>query len=139
MIRSFYTPTPKAPEEKAFLVGVTLPGITRDIEEENLQELALLARTAGAEVIGHIIQSRTRIDGSTYIGEGKVDELAGRLYELEANLVIFDDDLSPAQARNIERRLNVNVIDRTELILDIFARRARTRWKSRSLPTPCRA
>ena len=127
MIRSFYTPTPKAPEEKAFLVGVTLPGITRDIEEENLQELALLARTAGAEVIGHIIQSRTRIDGSTYIGEGKVDELAGRLYELEANLVIFDDDLSPAQARNIERRLNVNVIDRTELILDIFARRARTR------------
>jgi GTP-binding protein HflX len=127
VIRSFYTPSPKAPEEKAFLVGVTLPGTTREAEEENLEELALLARTAGADVVGRTIQNRTRLDGSTYIGEGKVEELAGRLYELGANLVIFDDDLSPAQARNIERRLNVNVIDRTELILDIFARRARTR------------
>ena len=97
------------------------------IEEENLDELELLARTAGAEVVGRTIQSRTRIDGSTFIGEGRVESLAREASDRGVNLVIFDDDLSPAQARNIERRIEVNVIDRTELILDIFARRARTR------------
>ncbi|MCK4236932.1 MAG: GTPase HflX, partial [Candidatus Krumholzibacteria bacterium] len=127
MIRSYHIPPPDSPEEKAFLVGVNLPGMKRRDETENLGELELLARTAGAEVAGHAVQRRTRIDGSTYIGEGKIRELAGTIYEQGINLVIFDDDLSPAQARNIENRLNVNVIDRTELILDIFARRARTR------------
>jgi GTP-binding protein HflX len=125
--KSFYTPPSGAPIERAFLVGITLPGINREGELENLRELELLATTAGADVVEHFIQNRTRIDGSTYIGEGKIEELARRVYEVNANLVIFDDDLSPAQARNIESRLNINVIDRTELILDIFARRARTR------------
>ncbi|UCF06805.1 MAG: GTPase HflX [bacterium] len=127
MIRSLYTPPSKSPEERAFLVGVTLPKSERTDELENISELALLARTAGAGVAGYVIQNRTRIDGSTYIGEGKIEELARKIYELDVNLVIFDDNLSPAQARNVEERLNVNVIDRTELILDIFARRARTR------------
>ncbi len=127
MKRPFYTPPTGAPEERAFLVGVLLPGKRREDEEDNLLELELLARTAGAVVVGRAIQSRTRIDGSTFIGEGKVEELAGLVYEKRVNLVIFDDDLSPAQARNIENRLKVNVIDRSELILDIFARRARTR------------
>lgn len=127
MIRSLYTPPPKSPEERAFLVGVTLPGISRDAEVGNLEELALLAKTAGAEVAGSAIQGRTRLDGSTYVGDGKIDEIARQVYDRNINLVIFDDNLSPAQARNVERRLGVNVIDRTELILDIFARRARTR------------
>lgn len=114
-------------EERAFLVGVRLPSSTREEEEHNIDELELLAETAGALVVGKTIQSRTRIDGSTYIGVGKLAELQEQVYRNNVNLVIFDDDLSPAQARNIENRLNVNVIDRTELILDIFARRARTK------------
>jgi GTP-binding protein HflX len=116
-----------APVERAYLVGITLPRVRREDEIENLRELELLARTAGAEVVGRTIQGRTRIDGATFIGQGKVEELGQAIHDNAANLVIFDDDLSPAQARNIEKRLDVNVIDRTELILDIFARRARTR------------
>jgi GTP-binding protein HflX len=118
---------PGIPGERAFLVGVTLPTVRRDDELDNLRELDSLARTAGAEVVGHTIQNRTRIDGSTYIGRGKIGELARLIHEHDVNLVIFDDDLSPAQGRNLEGELGVNVIDRTELILDIFARRARTR------------
>jgi len=117
----------KQPSERAILVGVTLPRSNIEIESSNLDELELLAKTAGADVAGRTVQRRTRIDGSTYIGEGKLGELEGRIADWGANLIIFDDDLSPAQARNIENRLDVNVIDRTELILDIFSRRARTR------------
>ena len=127
MRRRFHIPSSGAPAERAFLVGVQLPGGNRETEEENLDELELLARTAGAEVVGRTVQSRTRIDGSTFIGEGKIESIARVARDRQINLVIFDDDLSPAQARNIETRLEVNVIDRTELILDIFARRARTR------------
>ena len=116
-----------APVERAYLVGITLPRVRREDEIENLRELELLARTAGAVVVGRTIQGRTRVDGATFIGEGKLESLGQALHDLDANLVIFDDDLTPAQARNIEKRLDVNVIDRTELILDIFARRARTR------------
>jgi GTP-binding protein HflX len=126
-MRSSRIPPSKAPLERAYLVGITLPRLRREDEIENLLELELLARTAGAAVVGHTVQGRTRIDGSTFIGEGKVEELAQVIHDRGVNLVIFDDDLTPAQARNIEKRLNVNVIDRTELILDIFARRARTR------------
>jgi GTP-binding protein HflX len=125
--RRFHIPPSGAPAERAFLVGVQLPGRSRESEEENLDELELLAKTAGAEIAGRTVQSRTRIDGSTFIGEGKLESIAREVHDRGINLIIFDDDLSPAQARNIERRLEVNVIDRTELILDIFARRARTR------------
>jgi GTP-binding protein HflX len=124
---SFYTPPPSRPDERAFLVGVKLPGSSFDDERENIAELELLATSAGARVAGSMIQQRTRLDGSTYIGKGKLEELADEVDENEVNLVIFDDDLSPAQARNVEKRIGVNVIDRTELILDIFSRRARTR------------
>jgi GTPase len=116
-----------APREKAYLVGITLPRTKRADELENLRELELLARSAGAEVVGHMLQSRTRVDGATFVGKGKIDDLAREIHDRRANLVIFDEDLTPAQARNIEKILDVNVIDRTELILDIFARRARTR------------
>jgi len=108
-------------------VGVKLPSSTLENEQENVAELELLATTAGASVSGSIIQQRTRIDGATYIGKGKLEELTAAVEEKNINLVIFDDDLSPAQARNIENSVGVNVIDRTELILDIFSKRARTR------------
>ena len=124
---AFYTPTPKSPEETTFLVGVKLPGSTFEDEQENIAELELLATTAGATVSGSIIQQRTRLDGSTYIGKGKLEELTTAVTDKGINLVIFDDDLSPAQARNIEKHVGVNVIDRTELILDIFSQRARSR------------
>ncbi len=116
-----------APRERAYLVGITLPRARREDEVQNLAELELLARSAGAEVVGRTLQSRTRIDGTTFVGKGKIEEIAREIHEHGANLVIFDDDLTPAQARNIEKILEINVIDRTELILDIFARRARTR------------
>jgi GTP-binding protein HflX len=124
---AIYIPPPKNPDESAFLVGVKLPGSTLEDEQENVDELELLASTAGATVSGSIIQQRTRLDGATYIGKGKLEELAAAVEEKKIDLVIFDDDLSPAQARNIEKRVGVNVIDRTELILDIFSKRARTR------------
>jgi GTP-binding protein HflX len=125
--KAFYIPSKRSPDEVAYLVGVTLPGRDRDIELENLYELELLVRSAGAEVAGRLIQNRTRVDGATYIGGGKMEELIHEISSNGVNLVIFDDDLTPAQARNIEKRLKVNVIDRTELILDIFSRRARTK------------
>lgn len=126
-MRSHRVPPSKAPLERALLVGVTLPTVRREAELENLRELEALAGTAGAVVVGRTIQNRTRIDGSTFIGAGKLEELSRLVHDREANLVVFDDDLSPAQARNVEKALGVNVIDRSELILDIFARRARTR------------
>lgn len=116
-----------APLERAFLVGITLPRARREDEIQNLAELELLARSAGAEVVGRTLQSRTRVDGTTFVGKGKIEDIAREIHEHGANLVIFDDDLTPAQARNIEKILEINVIDRTELILDIFSRRARTR------------
>lgn len=124
---AFYTTPPENPDEKAFLVGVKLPGSTFEEEAENIAELELLATTAGAAVAGSVIQQRTRLEGSTYIGKGKLAELADTVKEKEINLVIFDDDLAPAQARNIEKQIGINVIDRTELILDIFSKRARTK------------
>ncbi len=117
----------KNPKERALLVGVKLPGSTMEKEREYLDELAALARSAGAEVAGAVIQQRTRLSGSTYVGAGKLEAIGGEVKEKRVNLVIFDDALSPAQARNIERSLKVNVIDRTELILDIFSKRARTK------------
>lgn len=112
--------------ERAFLVGVTLPQSSREAEQDHLEELWQLARTAGAEVVGTTIQARTRIDGATFIGPGKAEEIKSECTRLGANLLILDNDLSPAQARNLEKILNINVIDRTELILDIFARHAKT-------------
>jgi len=119
-----------APEEKlverAYLVGVSLPDSPRRVEVDHLTELRQLAKTAGAEVVGSTIQGRTRIDGATFIGPGKAQLIRTECERLGVNLLIFDADLSPAQARNLEKILNINVIDRTELILDIFARHAKT-------------
>jgi GTPase len=116
----------RARVERAYLVGVSLRGGSPAAAHEHLDELEQLAATAGAEVMGRAVQGRGRIDATTYIGEGKVQELKETCENWAVNLVVFDDDLSPAQAKNLEKLLNVRVIDRTELILDIFARHAKS-------------
>ena len=95
--------------------------------EESLEELAELAAGANAEVIGSVLQSRQTLDPATVIGRGKVDEIKNWAAEVAADVVIFDRNLSPTQQRNLERGLDARVLDRTQLILDIFARHARTR------------
>ena len=102
--------------EKAVLMGIE--------SEESLEELARLAETAGAEVVGSFLQKRDKPDTAMYIGKGRADELARECQALEADLCIFDEELTGVQVRNLEEVLRVKVIDRTALILDIFARRA---------------
>ncbi len=117
------------------LVGVILPGSTAD-PRDPLGELASLAKTAGAKVVGQIVQKRARIHPATYLGSGKAIEIADLAREHEADVVIFDNDLSPSQIGELEKMMNehlesprmegLKVLDRSELILDIFATRART-------------
>ena len=125
-------------EEIALLAGLHLTGRTAQrapagVEsegtsaEESLEELAVLARSAGARVAEATIQSRQRADAATLVGSGKVEELKAKVQFHEATTVIFDRELTPTQQRNLEKSLDVKVLDRTQLILDIFARRARTR------------
>jgi GTPase len=95
--------------------------------EESIAELRTLAESAGAKVIGEIVQRRDRMDPATLIGAGKLEEIAGAAASVNADLLLFDHDLSPSQQRNIEKIVQRRVIDRTQLILDIFARHARTR------------
>ena len=95
--------------------------------EESLAELHTLAESAGAEIVGEILQRRDRPDAATLIGAGKLEEIAGAAASVNADVLLFDHDLSPSQQRNIERIVGRRVIDRTQLILDIFARHARTR------------
>ena len=113
-------------KEKAILVGVhrDLRNILLDTTDESMRELALLAETADAEVLGEIVQNRDTPDNATYVGEGKLTEIHEACEALEANLVIFDDELSGSQLKNIEKVVPVRVIDRSALILDIFAARA---------------
>lgn len=92
----------------------------------SLQELARLADTAGVVVLDQLIQKRDKPDPATYFGKGKIQEILQRIQDLEATLIIVNDHLSPAQIRNLEEYLDVQVVDRTQLILDIFAKRART-------------
>jgi GTP-binding protein HflX len=115
---------PPAPE-RALLVGHAGRNGVRI--ERSLEELARLADTAGAVVLDQVVQRRGTLHPATFVGRGKLDEIKTRVSERKADLAIFDDDLSPAQVRNLEKALAVKVIDRSELILDIFARRARTR------------
>ena len=111
--------------ERALLVGHARRDGTR--LERSLDELALLADTAGARVLGRVVQRRGEVHPATFIGRGKVEELQSAAEDVNADMVIFDDDLSPAQVRNLEKAVGLKVVDRSELILDIFSRRARTR------------
>ncbi len=113
--------------ERAILVGLCPKKRDRLEVEEHLEELSELAATAGAEVVGSVVQERGPADPATLIRRGRVEHLAALSRDKSADLVVFDDDLSPAQTRNLEKALPVRVLDRSSLILDIFARRARTR------------
>ena len=103
------------------------PPIPEFDAEESLAELRTLAESAGARVVGEILQHRDRFEPATLIGAGKLEEIAGAAASANADLLLFDHDLSPSQQRNIEKIVHRRVIDRTQLILDIFARHARTR------------
>jgi GTP-binding protein HflX len=95
--------------------------------EESIAEFRELAASAGAQVVGEILQKRDKADPATLVGKGKLQEIAGAVASSHADVVLFDHDLTPSQQRNIEKELDLRVIDRTQLILDIFARHARTR------------
>jgi len=112
--------------EKVVLVGVWTEGTIQDAEN-SLKELSALAETAGSEVLDGLIQRRDRPDPATFIGSGKVAELKQSVAATGADTVVFDGELSPAQLRNLESKVKVKVIDRTALILDIFAQHAKSR------------
>lgn len=112
-------------KERVLLLGVSLS--KNDDAEESLQELEELVATAGAESVGCVIQSREAIHPATYIGKGKIEEVRELLFERDATGVVCDDELSPAQLRGLEEALETKVMDRTLVILDIFAARASTR------------
>jgi len=129
-------PRVQGAEERTLIVGIeltgapygrpTVPGIETRVGE-SLDELTTLAESAGAVVVDRIIQARPAIDPATLLGSGKVDEIRNRIGADRIDTVIFDHELTPTQLRNLERRLQSKTLDRTQLILDIFARRARTR------------
>ncbi len=112
--------------EKAIIVGIHVPGSPRWQTEEHLRELKELARTAGARVIDSVIQERQRPDSAYFVGRGKIEEILTQAEDNDVKLIIFDDELSPAQVRNLERFFKIKVIDRTGLILDIFANHAQS-------------
>ncbi|HZT77912.1 MAG TPA: GTPase HflX [Vicinamibacterales bacterium] len=119
--------TKRSKTERAALVGLVSGRARRIDAERSLDELAGLADAAGAVVVLRVLQERPKPDPSTFLGGGKVETLGASCAELDVDLVIFDNELSPAQLRQIEKVVGRKIIDRTQLILDIFARRARTR------------
>ena len=128
------TTRPTESHERVFLVGVALkrathvPGVDAGVAERaSLDELAELARSAGAQVAGSIFQMRDKIDPATVIGRGKIEEVKIEAHLHNAPLIVFDRNLTPTQLRNLEKGTECRVIDRTQLILDIFARHARSR------------
>ena len=116
-------------KERVLLVGVANRATPRALTEEHLDELARLAETAGGDVVGRFVQERAAPDPATYIGKGAAENLGRTAEAQRADLVVFDDELTPGQARNLEERWgdNVRVLDRPGLILDVFARHARSR------------
>src|SRR5258706_1129435 len=121
--------TQQPPPERALLIGLERPGHDRWSVKDSLDELRELTESAGATVLDAITQKRDAPSAPTFIGRGKADEIGDRCEATGANIVVFDDDLTPAQGRNLGDIFgkDIKVIDRTELILDIFAQRARTR------------
>lgn len=113
-------------EEKAILIGLIYPGQEEKGAQEFLEELSFLAETAGAKPSGRFLQKLNIPDARTFVGSGKIEEIAGYVAENKIDLAIFDDELTASQLRNIEKSLGCRVLDRTNLILDIFAHRART-------------
>ncbi len=114
------------PEERSVLIGVLTPGQMTETATEYMDELEFLALTAGSVTKARFIQKLQHADPRTFVGKGKLQEIAAFIQKEEISLAIFDDELSPSQLRNIEKELKCKVLDRTTLILDIFANRART-------------
>lgn len=114
--------------EKIVVVAVIEQGVDEKVVSEYLDELEFLALTAGAESVRRFTQKLERANSRTYVGSGKLEEIKEYIYENGISLVVFDDELSPAQLRNLERELEVRILDRTNLILDIFAQRAKTAY-----------
>lgn len=113
--------------KRAFLVGVCLPGQALGEVEEHLAELEHLAESAGVSTVGHTLQRRDAPHPKTFVGAGKVDEIAAAAKELGADAVLFDDDLSASQVKNLEKAIDLQIVDRSALILEIFGQRARSR------------
>jgi len=122
-----FNPTGPAADQRAILVGVSLPTIPAWEAQDSLDELARLTATARLTVADRVVQNRDRVDATYYVGRGKALELKGLAARRRADLIIFDNDLSPAQMRNLEKLSERRILDRSGLILDIFARHARTR------------
>ncbi|MFI3267660.1 MAG: GTPase HflX [Rikenellaceae bacterium] len=114
--------------ERVVLVSVISEGVTEQLAEEYLDELEFLAETAGAVTVRRFTQKMSKVNIKTYVGSGKLEEIKNYIEENEIGCVIFDDELSPSKLRNIERELEVKILDRTSLILDIFAKRATTAY-----------
>ena len=116
-------PAPGAEPERGFIVAVLAPGVD---EADELGELRELSRAAGVEPVGELVQRRPKPDQRSYVGKGKLDELQAQFKEARAESLLVDDELSPAQQRRLEDALTTRVVDRTQLILDIFAQHARS-------------
>ncbi|MEP7345397.1 MAG: hypothetical protein ABI877_09020, partial [Gemmatimonadaceae bacterium] len=117
----------ESPVERALLIGAPRKSTNaRHLMDEHLAELERLADTAGAKVIGSLTQQLDRPNPATYLGKGKIEELRERIVRDDITLVIFDDELTPSQGKNIEDAIGQRVVDRAELILDIFATRAKS-------------
>ncbi|HYW17961.1 MAG TPA: GTPase HflX [Nodularia sp. (in: cyanobacteria)] len=125
--REFVAQEVDADHDRVLLVGLITDKTTPQRYQDTILELARLVDTAGGDVLQTVQQKRSRIHPQTVVGEGKVQEIALTAQTLGANLVVFDRDLSPTQVRNLERKIGVRVVDRTEVILDIFAQRAQSR------------
>jgi GTP-binding protein HflX len=124
MKQKFYDTAVK--QEKAVLVGVITPHVTDEQNKEYLEELEFLVTTAGGETVKTFTQKLQRPDRSTFVGSGRLEDIKAFVIEEEIDMVVFDDELTPSQLRNIERELQVKILDRNNLILDIFANRAQT-------------
>ncbi|HEX9163386.1 MAG TPA: GTPase HflX [Thermoanaerobaculia bacterium] len=113
--------------DKVIAAGLVLPDLTRTVAEEHLEELTKLIETAGGSVVDRVFAKRQRPDPATFFGSGKAEQMKSKAEREGATLVVFDDDLSPAQVRNLEKIIGIPVMDRSALILEIFAGRARSR------------
>lgn len=112
--------------DKVLLVGLMTEDVSPQRFQDGLEELIRLVDSAGGEVLETIQQKRSRPHPQTVVGQGKIEEIAQRAHQIGANLIVFDRDISPSQARNLEEQINIRVVDRTEIILDIFAQRAQS-------------
>lgn len=116
----------KTKRERALLVGIATRDVSAHALKEHLDELGRLADTAGAEVVDRVVQRRPQLDPATLVGEGKVLEIASLAKQLEVDMVLFDEDLSGSQVKNLEKHIPVKILDRSGIILDIFAKHAKT-------------